>query len=190
MFRIYQSGVIDNLNNLLFCTAAVPNSRSVDVLQHQIPQVPNFFKETGFAYRKIVTLTVGGNDALSVVGPAGEIDYAAIPGMLQSYGANLAVILGALVQYPDVQVYIGNLYDPKLPVPGGDQLVAAMNEVTKNVVGLFSGKVVLVDIYTAFQGRSGLLLIEKHGSSPGQIHPTDAGYLVMARAFEAAIGKR
>jgi lysophospholipase L1-like esterase len=55
------------------------------------------------------------------------------------------------------------------------------------VVALFPNNVVLVDIHAAFLGRSGLLLIEKHGAAPDQIHPTDAGYLVMAQAFEDAI---
>src|SRR2546425_13248085 len=109
--------------------------------------------------------------------------------MLNTYGNNLAAILSALVAPGDVRVYVGNLYDPKLPVPGEELLVAAMNQVTASVVNLFPGKVVLVDLYSAFLNRSGLLLIEKRGSAPDQIHPTDAGYGVIASAFKDAIGR-
>lgn len=189
VFRLYQSGTIDNLNNLLFTAAAVPNAMSSDVLNYQVPQVPLFFKNTGKPYRKVVTLTVGGNDAYSVVGPTGAIDFNAIPGMLNTYGSNLATILATLTAPGDVRVYVGNLYNPRLPIQGADQLVGIMNQITASVVGVFGSKAVLVDLYTAFQGRDGLLLIEKHGSAPDQIHPTDAGYGVIAGAFKDAIVK-
>jgi lysophospholipase L1-like esterase len=190
VFRLYESGAIDNLNNLLFCAAAVPGATSQDVLNYQVPQVHLFFLDTGMPYRKVVTLTVGGNDAFSVLNPDGTVNLAAIPVMLQSYGQNLAAILSTLVSMPgDVRVYIGNLYDPKLPVAGEEVIVALVNQVTAQVASGFPGKVVLVDIHSAFQGRDGLLLIEKHGVGAFEIHPTDAGYAVMAAAFGDAIGK-
>jgi len=187
-FRLYQSGVIDNLNNLLFCASAVPNATSADVLNYQVPQANLFFQNTGKSYKKVITLTVGGKDALSVVGPSGDINFAAIPGMIASYSSNLAAILGSLVAPGDVRVYVGNLYDPKLGLAGEEQLIATMNQATAGVVSLFPGKVVLVDLYSAFLGKSGLLLIEKHGSGPDQVHPTSAGYGVIASAFTEAIG--
>ncbi|MCU1338299.1 MAG: hypothetical protein JWO19_3880 [Bryobacterales bacterium] len=187
-FQVYQGGSIDNLNNLLFCDAAVPNAQSSDVLHYQVPQAHLFFADTGKTYRKVVTLTVGGNDAFTVVGAGGQINPGAVLTMLQTYAANLGAILGSLIaQNPDVKIYVGNMYDPKLPVPGEDVLVGLMNQATANVVSLFPGNVVLVDIHAAFLGRSGLLLIEKHGAAPDQIHPTNAGYQVMAKAFENAI---
>ncbi len=79
---------------------------------------------------------------------------------------------------------------PKLPIPGSELLVAGMNQVIAQVVGAFPGKVVLVDVYTAFQGRSGLLLNERRGAAPDEVHPTVAGYGVMAAAFADAIGKK
>jgi lysophospholipase L1-like esterase len=184
VFRLYQMGVIDKINNMLFCAAGVPGAASVDVLNYQVPQVPLFFKETGLPYRKVVTLTVGGNDLLAVI-EQGK-DPAVVIG---SYGQNLAKILGTLTARPDVQVYVGNLYDPKLPVPGAAQLIQAMNQTMVTVATNFP-RVVIVDLYAAFQGRSGLLLSERPGSAPDQIHPTDAGYAVMARAFADAIGRK
>ena len=44
----------------------------------------------------------------------------------------------------------------------------------------------VADVFDAFQGRTGLLLIERHGASAFEVHPTNAGYRVMAEAFAAA----
>ncbi len=174
----------------MFCTAAVPDATSNDVLRYQIPQVHLFFKNTGESYRKVVTLTVGGNDALSVLNPDGTLKPPeAILAMLQAYTQNLSAILSILVGMEDVNIYVGNMYDPRLPVAGGDLLVNAMNQVVAGVVSAFPARVVLVDIYSAFQGRNGLLLNERHGVEPSEVHPTDTGYAVMADAFAEAIGK-
>ncbi len=74
VYQLYKNGTIDNLNNLLYCDEAVPNATSSDVLLCQIPQVHLFFTDTGTTYRKVVTLTVGGNDLLSLLKPDGTID--------------------------------------------------------------------------------------------------------------------
>lgn len=191
VFRLYQSGVVDKLNNLLFCAAAVPSATSNDVMRYQVPQVHLFFADTGAPYRKVVTLTVGGNDAFSVLRPDGTVDLEAIPGVVAAYGQNLSTILSGLLGTPgDIRIYVGNLYDPKLPIPGADQIVDYMNQVTAQVVSAFPSNVVLVDVHSAFEARSGLLLIEKHGAGPGEVHPTNAGYGVMADAFAEAIGNR
>ena len=44
----------------------------------------------------------------------------------------------------------------------------------------------VADVFHAFQGRNGLLLIERHGADAFEVHPTNAGYRVMAAAFAAA----
>jgi lysophospholipase L1-like esterase len=187
VYQLYQNGSIDGLNNLLFCNQAVPGAASSDVLHYQIPQVHLFFSDTGKSYRKVVTLTVGGNDLLALLGPNG-IDLSQIPGVLTAYGSNLGGILASLASsFPDVKIYVGNLYDPKLPLPGEELLIGALNQVTANVASLFPNNVVVVDLFSAFQGRSGLLLIEKKDAG-FNIHPTNAGYQVMTGAFSASIG--
>ncbi len=182
VYQLYQSGVIDNVNNTLFCNMGVPGATSEDVLQHQIPQAERFFKNTGKSYRQIVTLTVGGNDMLQVLGGADPVV------VLSKFGGNLAAILGYLVtHFPSSHVYVANQYDPMLPVEGDALLVASLNSVITSVVQNFEPQVELVDIYSAFQGREGLLLGERTGAEPLQIHPTNAGYEVMAKAFVDAI---
>ncbi len=175
--------MIDTINNTLFCVMAVPGAKSQDVLLHQVPQAHLFLSDTGKAYRKIVTITVGGNDLLQVLGGA---DPATI---LTSFGQNLALILGQLTaQFPDASIYIANYYDPKLPVPGEKDLVIGLNPVIALVVAsLKSSTVTVVDVFSAFENRSGLLLIEKKGSGTFEVHPTNAGYRLMTDAFAAAI---
>jgi lysophospholipase L1-like esterase len=70
VYQLYQGGVIDNVNHTLFCNASVPNATSADVLAYQVPQVGLFFFNTGTPYRKVITLTVGGNDLLQILGGA------------------------------------------------------------------------------------------------------------------------
>jgi hypothetical protein len=84
---------------------------------------------------------------------------------------------------------VANYYDPRLDVPGEDVLVAMLNQVITGVVAAFPGNAVVVDLHHAFEGRSGLLLIERKGAGQVEIHPTNAGYRVVTSAFEDAIGK-
>jgi len=188
VYQLYQSGVIDNLNNMLFCTIAVPYATSAVVLAHQVPQASLFLAPTGKSYKKVITLTVGGNDVSSVMAPDGTVNPALVPAMLAAYGGNLTAILTNLAtSFPDAKIYVGNLYDPRLPIPGADILLGLMNGVTAAVVSGFPGHAVLVDLNAAFDGRSGLLLSEKPGAGPDQVHPTNAGYRAIAKAFEDAI---
>ena len=181
VYQLYQGGAIDRLNNTLFCAAAVTGALSKDVLDYQVPQVKRFFSDTGMSYRKVVTLTLGGNDLLQVLGGA---DPAAV---IAGVYVNLLQILTQLsTDFPGVRIYVANYYDPGLPVPGGDLLVTALNQAIGGAVAGFSN-VVLVDLHGAFEGRSGLLLNEKKGVDAFEVHPTNAGYRVITRAFEDAI---
>ncbi|MBI3471802.1 MAG: SGNH/GDSL hydrolase family protein [Candidatus Solibacter usitatus] len=182
--QLYQSGVFDNTNNLIFCSLAVPNALSADVLGYQAPMARLCFAPTGVPYPKFVTLSVGGNDAFLV------LEQGAPPAVVfANLAANLTNIIGTLrAQFPGVKIYIMNYWDPKLPIPGERGLVLALNFTIGAVVaGFLSNDVVLVDVFSAFEGRDGLLLIERNGSSPLQIHPTNAGYQVIAAAFTKAI---
>ncbi len=180
VYRLYQANVIDDMNHMLFCNAGVPGAPSQDVLSFQVPQVKLFFKNTGQPYRKVITLTVGGNDMLKILDGVS-------PGLvLATFGGNLAAILGELsTEFPDARIYVSNLYDPLLPFPNEAQLVSAINQVISNVVSIFPNAV-LVDVFSAFDGQNGLLLMERRDSGM-QIHPTNAGYQVMADAFANAI---
>jgi lysophospholipase L1-like esterase len=181
VYQLYQSRAIDKVNNLLLCNVGVPNAMSADVLAYQVPMVPLFFAETGATYRKVITLTVGGNDLFQIFGglPA-EV-------AIGTLAINLGTILGSLTgAFPDAHIYVANQYDPRLGVPGEADLIAGANQVIAGVVHLFPNAT-LVDIFSAFDGRHGLLLAERRGAEFGQIHPTNAGYGVMAKTFADAI---
>jgi lysophospholipase L1-like esterase len=185
VYGLYQSGVIDNVNHTLFCNAGVPGALSQDVLDYQVPQVGRFFSETHTPYRQVITLTVGGNDLLQIVG---STDSDKVFEVLTTFGKNLGAILGTLINAsPEAQIYVANQYDPQLGVPDEAKLIAVVNEVIAGVVQQFHPAATLVDIFSAFDGRSGLLLVEKHGADQFQVHPTNAGNKVMEKVFADAI---
>ncbi len=193
-YLLYQEGVFDTMPNTLLTNAAVPGATSQGVLDFQVPQAIQFFKPD------VITLTVGGDDlAVLLLGflnapspPTPEEFQAAIQDLLTTFGANLSQILFSLKQaLPGVEIYVANLYQvPEIvdAIPAGlgaGQIIPAFNQVIAQVAG--SLEVPVADLYSAFLGRRGLLLIERHGSDPFQIHPTNAGYRVAAKAFEAVI---
>jgi len=182
--QLYESGAIDKVNNLIFCPVAVPNALSLDVVNFQLPMAKLCFAPTGTPYSKVVTLSAGGNDAFLVLEQG-------IPPMVVfgNLVTNLTNIIGTLKgQHPGVKIYVMNYYDPRLPIPGGRDLVLALNATIAAVIaGFQSPDVVLVDVFKAFEDRKGLLLVERTGAAPLEIHPTNAGYQVITATFKKAI---
>jgi lysophospholipase L1-like esterase len=188
-YELYQTGVIDQIANTLFCNMAVPGTVTDDVLKFQVPQVKRFFSNTGEDYAQVITLTVGGNDMMTVLNGADPI------AVVNTVGLNLSKILSTLHEtFPNARIFVGNVYDPNLGVQNEMQLVMGLNQAIAFAVQYANATsanstipVTLVDLYSAFQGRHGLLLSERPNSDLYQIHPTDAGYHVMAMEFEKAI---
>jgi lysophospholipase L1-like esterase len=182
-YQLYHSGAIDKLNNTLFAMMAVPGAFSSDVLAYQVPQVKRFLHDTGVPHRQVVTLLIGGNDLFQIMEGANPT------AVLNTLGTNLFQIISTLkAQIANVEIYVGTMYDPKLPVPDEKDLILAGNAVIANVVSAFKAdSVFLVDLYSAFDGRNGLLLSERHGSGATEAHPTSAGHQVIADTFAAAI---
>ena len=173
VYLLYQSGVFDSVPNTLFANAAVPGATSRQVLDHQAPQATEAFRPT------VITLTVGGNDLLRILN--GADPYL----VLAEFAANLTQILARLrTELPQARIYLGNLYTIS-EIPGADQIVPQFNQILAQVAGAF--QVPVADVYGEFYGRGGLLLIERHGAGQYEVHPTNAGYRAMAKAFEAVI---
>ena len=177
VYLLYRTGVFDTVPNTLFCNAGVPGATSSDVLAYQVPQAIRDFRPG------VITLTVGGNDLVRIMDGA---DPAAV---LHDFQNNLVQIFMALRSAPELQntkIYVGNLYS--IPeIPASETIVPIFNQVVAGVAANFG--VPVADVYSAFQGKNGLLLVERHGADPLQIHPTNAGYRVMAKAFEDVIPK-
>ena len=177
VYLLYRSGVFDTVPHTLFCNAGVPGATSSDVLAHQVPQAIKDFRPG------VITLTVGGNDLVRIMDGA---DPATV---MQEFQNNLVQIFLALRSAPELQgtkIYIGNLYS--IPeIPASEVIVPIFNQIVAGVAANFG--VTVADVYSAFQGKNGLLLVERNGADQLQIHPTNAGYRVMARAFEDIILK-
>lgn len=175
-YLLYQKGTYDQTANTIFANAAVPGATSADVLAYQIPPAINRFRPD------VVTLSVGGNDALSILGGADPL------AVFAQFQQNLGQILcGLRAALPQARIAVSNLYDiPEITanIPNGAQLIANFNHViaaTAQACG-----VRLADVYSEFSGRTGLLLIERNGAGQFEVHPTNAGHRAMAAAFEAA----
>jgi len=173
-YLLYQQGVYAKTTNMIFANAAVPGVTSSHVLQHQVPQAAVFQPH-------VVTLSVGGNDLLQILGGA---DPEAVLGQ---FANNLAQILCGLRELlPQSRVYVHNLYDiPEITsqVQGGLQAILAANVIVANAAQVCGA--VVADVYSAFEGRTGLLLIERRGAGLFEVHPTNAGYRQIAAAFKA-----
>jgi lysophospholipase L1-like esterase len=192
-YLLYQEGAFDTMPNTLLTNAAVTGATSQGVLDFQVPQAIQFFRP------EVITLTVGGDDLAGLLlrllnapsPPSPQEFQAAIQNLLATYGANLYQILSTLKQsLPGVEIYLGNLYEvpeivEAIPYPGAERIIPAFNQVIARVAAALD--IPVADLYSAFLGRRGLLLIERHGAEPFQIHPTNAGYRVMTQAFEAVI---
>lgn len=173
VYLLYKEGAFDKVTNTLLSNAGVPGVTSRQVLEHQVPQAIEAFRPT------VTTLTVGGNDLLRILkgADAGQV--------LSEFQTNFTMILQSLrTALPGARIVVSNLYT--IPqIPGADQVVPVFNQIVAGVASAFN--VPVADVYSAFQGRHGLLLIERPGAAPDEVHPTNAGYHVMAQAFEAAI---
>lgn len=180
VYRLYKQGVFAPIPNVLFSNSAVPGATSTDILLYQVPQVARFRPD-------VITLSSGGNDLLSVLSGA---DPAVVLGTFQ---LNLTDILLSLCSgSPAPTIIVGNQYTiPAIidVVPGADFILDQFNLIIGGVsagIQATGCDVRVADIHTAFLGRHGLLLIEKNGASPFEVHPTNAGYGVIADAFREA----
>lgn len=196
-YLLYQDGVFDHISFSLFCNAAVPGATSLDVLRHQVPQALIPLAQGGFG-PKYVTLTVGGNDLLAILrfaathqDPAEVFQFAnqVLGAYAQNLGATLVQLHSGL---PDARIFVANQYTiPEIEavLPFAGQVIDAFNNILSQVVGQFPNNVYLVDVHRAFFGRTGLLLVERHGASPVETHLTTAGHRVMAQAFADVIAQ-
>lgn len=190
-YQLYLREVFGSIPNTLFDNASVPGATSSDVLNFQIPQV-HLFEPT------VVTMSVGGNDLLGLLGSPDPVQAA--PAVLQQFAANLSAILAHLCysMQPGGRIYVQNLYT--IPeIPGADSVVPLFNQTVFQVVwnvkrldGCVGKTLAIADVYTAFLGHHGLLLIEqyeKRGIHVLEPHPTNKGYEVIEDAFRAVIGR-
>jgi len=197
-YLLYENGAFDRISHTLFNNLSSVGATSEDVLLHQVPQVLIPGVEGGFQ-PDYVTLTVGGNDAVAIqryaaTNPSPLDLQLFIQQTINGYAQNLGGILLALTtDLPDVKIFVGNQYavpeiEALLP-PGADLVLTAFNQTLQAVAAPFAARVHVVDVYSAFLDRQGLLLIERGGASAFEVHLTNAGHRVMAQAFADSIAE-
>ncbi|MBI3803630.1 MAG: SGNH/GDSL hydrolase family protein [Nitrospirae bacterium] len=166
VYLLYHWGVFDSIPNTILNDAGVSGATSQLVLEHQVPQAIEAFEPTD------ITITVGGNDLFTI------LDGADVTTVLGQFQANLTQIFQALrTALPNTRIYINNLYI--IPeIAGSDQVVPLFNQILEKVAAEFN--VPVADVYSAFLGKKGLI----HRNS---VHPTNAGYRVIATAFAKVI---
>jgi lysophospholipase L1-like esterase len=194
-FLLYQDGVFDRLPHTLFNNVAAVGATSLDVLLYQVPEALIPVSEGGFG-AQFITLTVGGDDLVSIVrfaathpNPADVLQFA--NQVVTAYGQNLFAILSQLrAGLPGAKIFVANQYalpDIQAVFPFTDQIINALNGATAQAVVAFPSHVFLVDVHAAFLGRNGLLLVDRHGVSISEVHLTNVGHRVMEQTFANVI---
>ena len=105
--------------------------------------------------------------------------------MLGNFQANLTNILFQLrTELPEAEIYVSNLYDiPEIPM--ATNVVLLFNSIVDGVASAFG--VPIADVFSAFEGRKELRLIQRNGADQFEVHPSNAGHWAMAKAFKAVI---
>lgn len=141
-----------------------------------------------------ITLSVGANDIVQMIQTCGGIANLKcvagnLPATLQTLGKNLARIVVALrTAAPHAEIIVNQPYNPFGAIdPSTNVFVPALNGVMSQAAA--AGGAVYVDWFTAINiNRASDACELLNICANGDIHPTDAGYLVMAQADWDAAG--
>ena len=207
VYRLYEHGVFGSKQELDFSNIAIRAAQTWHVLEHQVPQAICI---TGFQ-PTVVTLTIGANDF-----------FAALPNVdvnvLASIAFRTAEIVNRLLNgfiYPDatspgraqqcpglpgVTVLVANNYPvphPDLGIARAlDAFAAGYDQLLRQALSTLrvpaGSRVAVVDLYSAFKGLRGVVLIRNGGAAGGsagldvEVHPNNLGHLVIAREFQKA----
>jgi len=179
-YLLYQEGVFAPITDTTFANSAVPGSLSVDVVAWQLPAAIKSFKP------QVVTLFMGGNDLQQLLRPGGPPPEVVLNAYAQNLGAVLCGLRDGIT--PSPLVIVGNQPDfPWLTEmnPQVRVVIIAMNQITANVAQVCNARV--ADVFTAFDGRTGVFLHDRNGVAANEPHPTNLGYRLIAQAFKDAL---
>jgi lysophospholipase L1-like esterase len=191
VYQLYLGRAFGSIPETAFANAAVPGAASADLLNFQLPQVTLFGPS-------VVTISIGGNDLLGLLrvpDPLAQLP-AVLAAFSQNLGASLVQLCGLLPE--GGRIFIHNLYEiPEIPLT--QQAVPIFNGILAQTVAaagqsqFCSGRSLAVaDVYSAFLGQQGLLLIERYqkkGIEFTEVHPTNKGHRVIENTFRDLIGR-
>lgn len=186
-YQLYLDEVYGRGPDTVFANIAMPGATSTDVLNFQLPQVPRFVPT-------VVTMSVGGNDLLTLLAAAPPTPEQ-VGAVLNRFAGNLSQILVGLcgLMPEGGRIYLHNLY--VIPeIAGTEQVVPLFNGVMAQVaegvtlVPICRDNVIAVaDVYGAFFGQRGLLLIERFEKKglldTFEVHPTNKGHRIIEDLF-------
>lgn len=201
-YQLYDRGVFGQKPQTFFSNIALKGSRSWDLRDHQVPQV---LCAVGTP-PDVVTITSGANDIF-----AGDTNIPAVAqrvveavDLLLNNGTGLvnATVTDPFSGAPcpalsNVTILVSNYYRIPHPVPQVaallDQALQAFDQALRfglQAVPVPPGsRVAIVDLYSASEGRTGLVLIERRLGFSGPLafdpHPTNLGHTFIAQQFEA-----
>jgi lysophospholipase L1-like esterase len=131
----------------------------------------------------LITITIGSNDLLRLIKDFNQpLNTAQLPMILGNMGRNLALI-GELMRRlnPMAIVKVATLYNPLPAGPYAQYTVPVQRVIdTANATVIASAKqygFVVVDLKGEFRGKERFLI------GPDYLHPSAAGYNVIAKAF-------
>jgi lysophospholipase L1-like esterase len=168
-YLLYKKGVFDKIPNTLLSNVGLIGATSQDVLDKQVPLAIDPFEPD------VITLSVGGNDIVKFLASPNPQE------VLDNFYTNLTDIFTQLrEELPKAKIYTNNLYDiPELPGIRG--IVQTFNGIIEERAGFFN--VPVANVFSAFEGRKGLLLIQRNGADPFEVHPSNAGHRAIAKAY-------
>jgi hypothetical protein len=203
VYQLYGQATFGSKQNTDFANAAVRGGRSWELRDHQVAQV---LCAEPAQRPTVVTITAGANDFLR-----GDVNIPAIAArIVESIHLllnNDNALTGTPVLDPvtgapcralaNVTILVSNYYHIPHPVPQVSvQLEAALQGFDQALrfwlqfVSVPQGsRVSLVDLYSASEGREGLVTVERRLGFSGpfdfDVHPTNLGHSFIAREFEA-----
>jgi lysophospholipase L1-like esterase len=141
-----------------------------------------------------LTIDIGANDLLYVVHVVCNDDPSCIqahaPAVIQHVATNLATILGRLrAAVPGTEVIVLGLYNPLFTISGADALIENnYNPTMAGVAAQYGAR--FADPFPVINGNepTSVCTYTAICTSLHDIHPTDAGYQVIANVILAASG--
>lgn len=202
-YRLYEQGIFGLTQQTDFANIGLRGARSWDLRDHQVPQV---LCAEPAQRPTVVTMTAGANDFLR-----GDVDIAAIARRVvesihlllnNDSGLVATPVVDPVTGQPcralaGVTILVSNYYRIPHPVPqvaaqldaalrGFDQALRFWLQFLPVPAG---SRVALVDLYSASDGRRGLLTIERRlgfaSAVDFDVHPTNLGHAFIAREFRA-----
>jgi GDSL-like lipase/acylhydrolase family protein len=216
VYQLYDHGVFGRTQAMDFSNIAIKGITSDEVQLLQVPQALCIQPPRIGVAPSVITLSVGANDFFVFLGTNGvpPNPQATIPVVAEAIAGKVANIVRSLVfgmpglppycagnGIPGIKVLVSNYYSFNHPDPQIDFLLdlalesfsaslqTRIAQIQADIVATGrTARVGFVDTFSAMQGGSGLLLIDRRFGFTGgfnfEIHPTNAGHRVIAAEFE------